>query len=109
MVTYDASGGFYVWARTTHEVEAAGYVGGLSSPPPDQSNEPHRPLMESHVDVQGFDPTPTSPGRSPGPPRVLKRLDGQTRHPPLREHSPDPELRRADSGGGSPMRAAGSR
>ena len=51
MVTYDASVGFYVWARSTDEVGAAGYVGGLSSPPPNQPNGSHRPLTESHIDI----------------------------------------------------------
>ncbi len=51
MATYDASAGFHGWASATDEVEAAGYVGGLSSPPPDQSNGPYTLLTESHVDV----------------------------------------------------------
>ena len=50
MVTYDASVGFYVWARASDGVEAAGYVGGVSSPPPDQSNGPYTLLTESHID-----------------------------------------------------------
>ncbi len=50
MVTYDASVGFYVWASATDEVEPAGYVGGLSSPSPDQSNGLHTLLRESHID-----------------------------------------------------------
>ncbi len=57
--TYGASVGFYAWAGTTDEIEVAGYVGGVSSPPPDQSYGSHKQPPESHIDVYGFDPTRT--------------------------------------------------